>query len=139
MKTNAVMKWTDEEDMICTECGKPLLFGQAISRTISGKKDNRHCRHLAHDDAGSVKPFPFLILPPTNPNVCQECGRDHTPEEPHDPQQLQYKYYFYSKNNRWPTWTDAMAHCSAEVKEKWIKELVEFGIIVENKVQKDKA
>lgn len=69
----------------------------------------------------------FKMLP-CNPNVCQMCAVDHLPSQPHNQQSLYYQYSFYSDNGRWPTWNDAMAHCSDEVKQKWIKGLKEKGI-----------
>jgi hypothetical protein len=67
----------------------------------------------------------------TKPGVCLECAVDHSPESPHNQQSLAYQYDFYGKHGRWPTWKDAMAHCSDEMKELWIKALVEKGVAVE--------
>jgi hypothetical protein len=66
----------------------------------------------------------MTMLPPP-PSVCQECAVDHKPEYPHNQQSLAYQYYFYARHGRWPTWTDAMAHCTDEEKAYWRKELVE--------------
>lgn len=80
-------------------------------------KQKRHSkRHLA----------PFYLLPP--PRGCIECGREHEPGEPHDPQQLQYQYTFYDREGRWPTWNDALQHCSPEVQQVWLAMLREFGV-----------
>lgn len=58
-------------------------------------------------------------LLPCAPNVCQECTVDHEPEMPHNQQSLYYQYKFYQQNGRWPTWEDAMAHCSVEMQDIW--------------------
>ncbi|UNC91661.1 hypothetical protein [Candidatus Contubernalis alkaliaceticus] len=71
----------------------------------------------------------MMLLPP-KPGVCQECATDHPSELPHNQQSLYYQYAFYAKHGRWPTWKDAMEHCSEEVKEMWIKALKEEGIEV---------
>lgn len=71
----------------------------------------------------------FKMLPPS-PNKCQECAVDHLPSQPHNQQSLYYQYHFYSDNNRWPTWKDAMSHCSEELKTKWIDALKEKGVNV---------
>lgn len=60
----------------------------------------------------------FKVLPP-NPNVCQQCGRDHEPNQPHDNMRLQYQYWFHQEHGRFPTWKDAVAHCDEEIKEAW--------------------
>lgn len=76
-----------------------------------------------------VKVIPFSawqILPPAS--GCSECGRDHADWMPHDRQQMVYQYAFYAKENRWPTWHDAMAHCTDDVKRDWIKALAKHGV-----------
>lgn len=71
----------------------------------------------------SEKQNAMSLLPPTG-NVCQECAVDHAWDQPHNQQSLYYQYHFYSMHGRWPTWTDAMAHCCPEVKAQWREELV---------------
>ena len=68
-----------------------------------------------------------VMLPPLDPNVCQICGRDHEPDQPHDRQKLQYQYWFYQENGRWPTWKDAMDHCAQSTKADWEKALKNVG------------
>ena len=70
------------------------------------------------------------ILFPCAPNVCQECAVDHSPEMPHNQQSLYYQYKFYQQRGCWPTWEDAMAHCTPQIKDFWIKALRERGIKV---------
>jgi hypothetical protein len=70
----------------------------------------------------------FGILPPSNPNACQACGRVHGPEEPHDALRLQYQYSFRAEHGRWPTWADAMAHCDEAMKARWIAGLTGMGL-----------
>ena len=76
------------------------------------------------------------ILPPS-PNCCQICGVNHVPEDPHDPESLYYQMSFYLKHNRFPTWEDAMAHCTGLMKDLWRNEikniLKERGKTHENK------
>lgn len=66
------------------------------------------------------------LLPPP-PGVCQECAVDHEPGQAHDKQSLFYQYYFRSHHGRWPTWRDAISHCTAEVRAFWEAELREIG------------
>lgn len=68
-----------------------------------------------------------MLMPP-KPGVCPICAVDHPPELPHDQQSLYYKYRFYAKHSRWPTWEDAMAHCSEETKALWREALRENGV-----------
>lgn len=82
-----------------------------------------------------VKVIPFTaenwqLLPP-RPGLCQKCGRDHEADMPHDARSLTYQYWFYLQHKRWPCWADAMAHCSEEMKAKWIAELAKIGITPE--------
>lgn len=59
----------------------------------------------------------FLSL--QKPSVCPECLVKHAPNVPHDKNSLYYQCTFYSQQGRWPTWEDATAHCSQEVKMAW--------------------
>ena len=69
------------------------------------------------------------ILLPCAPDVCQECAVDHSPEMPHNAQSLYYQYKFYQQHGRFPTWEDAMEHCSSEMQEFWKEELSKLGQI----------
>lgn len=64
----------------------------------------------------------FTMLPPS-PDLCQECAVKHEPEEPHDATSLFYHCKFKLEHGRYPTWMDAIAHCSDEMKKAWTKEL----------------
>lgn len=72
---------------------------------------------------------PVTILPPPE-SACQVCGRNpaHNPTMPHDANSIYYQYAFYGEHGRWPTWTDAMAHCNNEIKAMWEKALRERGV-----------
>lgn len=59
---------------------------------------------------------------------CPECAVKHTPEQAHNQQSLFWQYSFREKNGRWPTWEDAIAHCTPEVQEKWRIELRKHGV-----------
>ena len=73
---------------------------------------------------------PFTLVSNTPPGTCPTCAVKHDVEQPHNQQSLQYQYYFYNLNGRWPTWNDAMEHCSEEVKSVWLKGLREVGVDV---------
>ena len=64
-------------------------------------------------------------LMPCAPDVCQECGVDHPHDQPHNQQSLYYQMAFHATHGRWPTWSDAMAHCSLEVRAGWRGALIE--------------
>jgi len=70
-------------------------------------------------------------LMPCASDVCQECGVDHAPKTPHNQQSMYYKYKFYSQHDRWPTWADAMEHCTDDVKQRWIEGLKMHGVEVD--------
>ena len=80
---------------------------------------------MADSDRKSVYPDMMLLPPPEE--YCQECAREHDPEMPHDKQSLYYQMKFQIEKGRGATWTDAMAHCSQEVKDIWTEELLKLG------------
>lgn len=67
------------------------------------------------------------ILPPA-PDTCQECAVKHEPSLTHDNRSLYYQVTFYNKHKRYPTWDDAMAHCSPEVKQATVEVLTKNGL-----------
>jgi len=68
----------------------------------------------------------FHLMPcDTSKGLCPECAVVHEPEEPHNAQSLYYQYKFYGQHNRWPTWADAIAHCSLEIQGLWREALKE--------------
>lgn len=72
-----------------------------------------------------------LRLVPPAPNVCATCAADHAPDEPHNRDSLYYQLAFYQRHKRWPTWADALAHCSSDVAALWRVELHARGVDVE--------
>lgn len=82
---------------------------------------------------------PWTLLPvKVVPGKCQECATEHTPDFPHNAQSMAYQYDFYGKHGRWPTWGDAMAHCTPEMQEQWKEGLRENGI-AEDQLKPSKA
>ncbi len=73
----------------------------------------------------SEKQNAMTLLPPS-PDVCQECAVVHDHDHPHNQQSLFYQYHFQARHGRWPTWSDALAHCPEEVKKLWRAELVKM-------------
>jgi hypothetical protein len=61
-------------------------------------------------------------------DVCQKCAVDHDQEMPHDKTSLYYQYWFRGQHGRWPTWSDALADCTDDVKEAWTEVLKRKGI-----------
>lgn len=76
-----------------------------------------------------MKKTKWKILPP-KPDHCQICAKKHDPEIPHDKNSLYYQMCFENEHGRWPTWADAMAHCSDDVKEQTKEVLKKHGIKV---------
>jgi hypothetical protein len=71
-----------------------------------------------------------ILLPP-KAGVCQTCAVDHDPSLPHNRDSLYFQYAFYKEHGRWPTWLDAMAHCTPEMRSQWTKLLGERGVRVD--------
>lgn len=72
--------------------------------------------------------YGLQMLHNTPPGSCPECATAHEPYMPHNRDSLYYQYQYYDKHGKWPTWADAMAHCSQRIKELWIEELMVCGI-----------
>jgi hypothetical protein len=70
-----------------------------------------------------------MTLLPCAPDVCQECAVDHEPANAHNQQSLYYQYTFYAVHGRWPTWTDAIAHCHTHIQGQWVKALADRGVV----------
>lgn len=75
---------------------------------------------------------PFKLLSGVPEGTCLECAAAHKPELPHNKDSLYYQYKFYNAHGRWPTWKDAMDHCSEDVKTTWIDALKLAGLGIEN-------
>ena len=73
----------------------------------------------------------FRLLNNPKPGTCPVCDVEHEPEFPHNRDSLFYQYKFYDEHGKWPTWKDAMEHCSEEMKRHWIEALTERGIKIE--------
>ena len=71
------------------------------------------------------------LLGRTPPGTCPTCAVKHDPGMPHNRDSLAYQYKFYDEHGRWPTWADAMAHCTPEVKAYWVDALTARGVNVE--------
>jgi hypothetical protein len=74
-----------------------------------------------------AKQISGMQLMPCAPDVCQECAVKHEKGNAHNNQSLYYQYHFYAEHKRFPTWKDAIAHCSEEVKKAWEVELRKIG------------
>lgn len=132
---------------VCTGCGiehqyddtlmRDLFPEHAESLNIGTARAMCECEeYLTLTLLPSVQVIPFSawnVVPPAS--GCQQCGREHPDELPHDAQSLTYQYWFRNQEakagrpERWPTWDDAMAHCTEPVQETWRATLVEMGII----------
>ena len=75
--------------------------------------------------------YGMMIIGRTPPGTCPMCAVKHPPEQPHNCNSLTYQYKFYDEHGRWPTWTDALAHCSDDIKAFWRLELEKRGVSVD--------
>lgn len=67
------------------------------------------------------------VLPP-RPGVCKMCAARHSADQPHERDSLYYQVKFYRRFRRFPTWEDAMNHCSEEAKSAFRKKLSGRGV-----------
>lgn len=72
----------------------------------------------------------MMMFGKTPPGSCPECAVAHAPDQPHNRDSLCYQYKFYDAHGCCPTWADAMAHCSPEVKAVWAEELKKLGVAI---------
>lgn len=86
------------------------------------------------DETGEMIPVEdggFRMLPGA-PGTCEWCYIKHDPDQPHNQQSLPYQMKFKAIKGRYPTWSDAMAHCTPEIQERWrvgiIKEMKAHGL-----------
>ena len=68
-----------------------------------------------------------MMMLPAKEGTCEWCATIHDESQPHNAQSLFYQYRFYNEHNRWPTWTDAMAHGSTSNQNYWKIELERLG------------
>lgn len=68
----------------------------------------------------------MMLLPPP-PDVCPVCAVKHEAWQAHNAQSLYYQMRFQGLHGRWPTWADAAAHCSDEVRAHWKQMLSDRG------------
>lgn len=67
------------------------------------------------------------MMMPAKEGTCEWCATAHDPTQPHNNQSMFYQYRFYNEHARWPTWTDAMSHCSDIIQKHWKEELIKLG------------
>ncbi len=72
-----------------------------------------------------------MSMLPAKEGTCEHCAVAHEPEAPHNAQSLFYQMRFFNEHNRWPTWLDALAHCSEKTKDQWTTHLKELGVDVD--------
>lgn len=70
------------------------------------------------------------IFPPA-PGKCPICAADHPAEFPHNKDSLYYQMRFWQEHGRFPTWKDAAAHCSDEMKRAFMRGYAERGIVID--------
>lgn len=73
----------------------------------------------------------MMMIGRTPPGTCPMCAVKHDPQMPHNKDSMTYQYKFYDLNGRWPTWVDAMAHCTPEIRELWLEALEQRGVKVD--------
>lgn len=66
------------------------------------------------------------MLPPAE-HLCPICAVEHEADLPHNAQSMYYQMRFKEHHGRHPTWADASAHCSTEMRSLWKEELLLRG------------
>ncbi len=67
----------------------------------------------------------FYIFPP-KPGLCAVCGVKHDISRPHNSASMYYKYRFHQLYDRFPTWSDAIAHMEKDKREFIKQRVIEF-------------
>lgn len=68
-----------------------------------------------------------MVLLPAAPGTCPVCAVAHDSSQAHNAQSMHYQYRFWGLRRRWPTWADAIAHCSPEIRKFWEDALRDAG------------
>lgn len=71
--------------------------------------------------------MPIILLPPPIA-ACPVCAMPHTPGEAHNADSQYYKLRFAILHGRPPSWADAIAHCTPQIRDKWTRELLLVGV-----------
>ena len=71
-----------------------------------------------------------VIMPPVR-GSCPVCACVHREDEPHNRESLYYQMKFRQENGRFPTWKDATAHCTPQVRAAFKEAMRRYGIIIE--------
>lgn len=71
--------------------------------------------------------------------TCSTCAVKHKPEDPHNLESLYYQVKFHLKHERFPCWSDAIAHCEPKIKKLWKQELVKRDVWSEPDIKKPKC
>ena len=103
-----------------------LSIIEAVGRTCY-KSEDRISRYMMMDVADTLK-----ILPPTAA-VCPVCADRHDTALPHNRNSLYYHMVYYRRTGTFPSWRDAMSHCSESVQAAWTKKLKESGISIDER------
>lgn len=74
-----------------------------------------------------------VLILPWQPGACRYCATVHGPADPHDKNSLYYQHRFRTDHGRYPTWADAMEHCSEITKAHYRALLAERGINADGK------
>jgi hypothetical protein len=112
-----------ENGTYCQDCNSfitesvTLCKGSVEVCKECAKKD-KYNKYLKRNEIRYMPKSAMRLLPP-EPGKCQECAREHNPELPHDKNSIYYVTKFYQDHGRSPTWDDAMAHCTDEMKKSW--------------------
>lgn len=72
-----------------------------------------------------------IVIPTPKDGACPVCGELHGLQEPHNKNSLLYQHHFRKKHGRYPTWEDAMCHCSMTVKKRFCERLKRNGVEVD--------
>lgn len=76
-------------------------------------------------------PFEHVMLVPPRPGVCPVCAVDHDLAMPHNRDSLYYQMKFRRRYGRFPTWKDAAANCTPEIKKRFAEEYAKRGITID--------
>lgn len=72
-----------------------------------------------------------MRLFPPGPGKCPVCAATHPPEVPHNRDSLYYQIKFRQEHGRFPTWQDAAAHCTPEIRAWFAAEYAKHGIEID--------
>lgn len=69
-----------------------------------------------------------VVIEPPGAGKCPICACCHPENAPHNRESLYYQMRFRQEHGRFPTWKDAAAHCTDEMRAVFKEQMRQSGV-----------